>query len=64
MHIEHGATDIGRWIAVAIPPDVHVIPLADTRMHTWPQQCWCKPRHESHRSGGHMYTHNALDGRA
>jgi hypothetical protein len=53
---------IGRWTAVEIGADVHVVPLADARMHVWPQQCWCAPTTERHRNG-RMYSHNALDGR-
>jgi hypothetical protein len=53
---------IGRWTVIEIHADVHVVPLADTRMHTYPQGCWCGPKTERHEHG-HMYTHRALDGR-
>lgn len=55
-------TGIGPWTCIEIEADVHVVPLADARMHVYPQLCWCKPTSERHKYG-YMHTHNALDGR-
>lgn len=46
------------WQVYEMPTDVfevHVVPLLDTRFHTWPI-CWCHPRRSSER----VWSHNAV----
>lgn len=43
-------------------PDVHVLPVADTREHDELRQCWCRPRIDE-QSGHAVVVHNSADGR-
>jgi len=58
----YGPWTVHRWYG-----DMHVVPMADSRPHTWPM-CWCNPRPENvaTRDGwvrSVTYSHNALDDR-
>lgn len=55
------------WMAQQHYGDVHVLPVGDTRCHTWPI-CWCRPvsQNLATKDGpaqAIMFSHNAIDRR-
>ena len=50
------------WEVRRIDDDVHVLPVADDRMHAISVDCWCSPSIE-HADNGNIIIHHAKDNR-
>jgi hypothetical protein len=47
------------WVVVDVPPEMHVIPLADSQPHFESTDCPCRPTRDEF----DVIVHNSFDGR-